>query len=267
MKKLLLTGFLICIAYAHASAQTIHQLNNRFDNTVFDKLHKKGSDGKYPSSYKTIATSLKGYVTKLSDDKDTLFIKLWNITSPEHKGSDAIINQDDNGATFAYKIKWQQGTYLDIPFSAKAFVATSIPFRYRLKKNSDLEADFLNVGVSYFNLAGKTRFYKHEQIDTRQRYVGWGPFVAFGQQKIDSTNTDGRVKSEKQVAVLSYGINGVASINNFSLILALGFDNAIGSNAKYWEENNFRGGIKPWIGFGFGLKLVDLEIKDTNDGK
>lgn len=64
--------------------------------------------------------------------------------------------------------------------------------------------------------------------------------------------------------MISYGINGIISWNGFSFILALGFDNTIGNNAKYWDENNFKSGLKPWIGFGFGFKLIDFTFKPTN---
>lgn len=264
----LLTLF-FCLAYITdrpLQAQNVYRLSNRFDNNRFRVLFKQNSDGTFDKRTKSILSSLKGFISKQSEDRDTLFIKFWDITSNGGKmpGDPRLINSADNGATFAYVIDWGNKGYFDIPFTASTVTATSIPFRYRLKANSDLEAEFLNVGFNYFRVRGRTRFFKQEQIDPRQNYWGWGPFIAFSQQKLDSANTGGHVTIEKQVARLSYGISLIRSINNFSFLVALGFDNIVGSNAKYWEGANFNGGVKPWIGFGFGFKLIDFSPKTTN---
>ena len=264
-------NFILCIFFQIlffvGNAQNIYRLNNRFDSSKFDNLYKQNSDGTLSTIQKKIHQSLKGYIIKQSEDRDTLFIRFWDIESKsdEFKSNAGIVNSiDDNGFTFAYKIKWENNKYFKVPFSAKIITATSIPFRYRLKNNADLEAEFLNVGVNLFFVNGVTKFFKQEQIEPRQNYWGWGPFVAFAQQKIDSSNTNGYVKIEKQVATISYGISGIRSCNGFSFILAIGFDNSIGKNAKYWEENNFKKGLKPWIGFGFGFKLTEASFKTTN---
>lgn len=271
MKKYLLYLFplLIQLFSTTANAQNIYRLNNKFKTSKFDKLYKQNKDGTFPATSKKIATSLKGFIVKPSEDRDTLFIKFWDINAKTDPSIHVTgtVNSDDNDATFAYEIDWKNNRHFTVPFSATTVTATSIPFRYRLKSNADLEADFLNVGVNLFFVRGVTRFFKQEQIDARQNYWGWGPFVAFSQQKIDSANTDGQVTAEKQIATISYGISGIRSWNGFSIIMAIGFDNAIGSNAKYWEDNNLRHGLKPWIGFGFGFKLTDFAFKTTNDSK
>lgn len=252
-------------------AQNVYQFHNKFYSCQFDKLYKQNKDESFSNHPKKIASSLKGYINKFSDDKDTLFIKFWYIIDTpyskkpdRYKGNADTINSKDNNTTFAYVINWDNKRYFKVPFSANVLVAASIPFRYRLKSNADLEADFLNVGVNAFRIWGKTKFFKQEQIEPRLNYLGAGLFIAFSQQKIDSSNTNGNIKAEKQVAVISYGISGIKSFNGFSIILAVGCDNAIGKNAKYWEENNFKSGLKPWIGFGFGFKLTDISFKSTN---
>lgn len=263
-------NYLLLLSFAllhviQLKAQNIYRLSNEFSTNEFPALYKKNANGTYSTIPKSIARSLKGYISELSEARDTMFIKFWDITpfTDPNQGNAALINSDDNGATFAYQIAWTNNRYKDVPFSATTITAASIPFRYRLEKGADLEADFLNVGLSLFFIRGKERFYRQEQLAPRQRYWGWGPFIAFGQQELDSASTGGFLKSTRKVARLSYGIDIIGSWSGFSLILALGFDNAIGSTASHWQYNNFSNGLKPWIGFGFGLKLTELSFKTT----
>jgi hypothetical protein len=44
------------------------------------------------------------------------------------------------------------------------------------------------------------------------------------------------------------GIAGIIGINNFTLGLAVGFDNLLDKNKKVWVYQG-----KPWLGLAFGL--------------
>jgi hypothetical protein len=247
-----------------ALSQSTFRYSNKFSNSKFSSL--LGGEKYDKTEY--IASSLKGYITKLSEDKDTMFIEFWSITDTT-KESDHYFNNPDtinacnNGETFAYIVPEDKNS-ISVPFSAWVASPVSIPLRYRLKSKSDLEADFLTAGFNWMRIWGKTKFYRQAQIDSRQNYWGGGFFAAISQQKVDSSNTRGVVEEEHNVAAISYGINVVKSWNTFNVTLAFGCDNAIGYYAQHWEENNFKYGFRPWIGFGVGFKLFELGLKDTN---
>ncbi|ANI90235.1 hypothetical protein A9P82_13610 [Arachidicoccus ginsenosidimutans] len=251
------------------NAQNIYQLHSNFSKCKFGVLHEV-INGKIDSTPRHIAHNLKGFVSKRLGD--TLLINFWDINKnyDSFKQNKDIINSCDNDSSFAYIIQksdWVNGISFTIPFSSWAFTPLNIPFRYRLEKNSDLEAQFLNTGVNFLKIWGKAKYFKKTQINPREHYWGTGVFLAFSQQALDSANTNGKVMTKDNIAAISYGINGIYSINHLGFTLALGFDNAIGANAKYWTENNGKHGLKPWIGFGVALGLTALSFNSSNSNK
>lgn len=247
-------------------SQNTYRLNNLFDAKTYSPVYVQNRSNKKFDVPVKFKNTLKGYIVNLSDNKDTMYIKFWYF---KHKAKTdttdpSVISKKNVDSTFAYPIKWNEENHHSVRFNAWAVNATTIPFRYRLKKNADLEANFLSAGVNISKIYGKTRFYKHDQISPRQYYGGVGFFLGFSQQKLDSANTRGNVKAEHMVAILNYGISYVYSWNNFNVSVAVGADNGFGGSAHYWEDNNFKYGFRPWIGFGFGFKLLGLEFSPTN---
>lgn len=115
-----------------------------------------------------------------------MFINFWDINDTpyskkpdRYKGNPDVINSSDNDTMFAYVIKWDKKHQFKVPFSGNVLLATSIPFRYRLESNADLDANFLNVGVNGFRIWGKSKFFKQKQIDPKLNYRGAGLFIAF----------------------------------------------------------------------------------------
>jgi hypothetical protein len=265
MKTALLSlTFLVISAYSNS--QMTLGVNNLFRPSKFTGLHQVNANGTHNPTVRTISNSknmLRGYATKVSDDRDSMYIEFWKITGLGHQNDPTIINIADSNKTFAYKIDWHNG-HFKLPFRARALTAVSIPFRVKMRNKADLEAEFLNIGITHVWLWGHTKFYKSKHVESRQFYYGVGPFLAFSQLKIDSTNTRGYMTTEKQVANFSYGVNGLISVNNFHFVLALGFDNTFGPNAKHYQDNISNRGASPWIGFGVGFKLVDLTVKSEN---
>ncbi|WP_165940196.1 MULTISPECIES: hypothetical protein [Dyadobacter] len=56
--------------------------------------------------------------------------------------------------------------------------------------------------------------------------------------------------SEYDGLVWGKGIAGIIGINNFTIGLAIGFDNLLDKNKQVWIYQG-----KPWLGLAFGLNL------------
>jgi hypothetical protein len=223
----------------------------------------------YPTSQvdstviKHIHFRLKGYIESRSND--SLNISFWHIdpATDQFINSTSYINSSDSGNSILYKmnIDFLYSRKFSVPFHANVILASTIPFRYRIGGSDGLDADFLNVGVSALHIWGKTKFFKQDHIKPRFIYWGMGGFVGFSQLKLDSTNTKPHL--DTNMGTISYGFNVVGSVQDISILVALGFENAIGTGAGSWTNNSFNGGTHPWIGFGFGFKLIDLGIGGT----
>ena len=62
--------------------------------------------------------------------------------------------------------------------------------------------------------------------------------------------TNNQITTEYDGLVSSKGLAGIIGINNFTIGLALGYDNLLDANKKKWIYQG-----KPWIGLAFGLNL------------
>lgn len=77
-----------------------------------------------------------------------------------------------------------------------------------------------------------------------------GGFVGIGNTVMNSDLSQGQMGYEYQAATFSKGVAGIVGINNFTLGIALGFDQLLDSNASLWIYNQ-----KPWVGLALGLNL------------
>ncbi|MDP1971621.1 hypothetical protein [Sediminibacterium sp.] len=77
-----------------------------------------------------------------------------------------------------------------------------------------------------------------------------GAFTGFGNTFMSPTNTNNILQQEYDGIVWSKGVAGILAVNNFTLGLAIGFDNLLDKNQSIWIYKN-----KPWLGLAFGLNL------------
>ena len=134
----------------------------------------------------------------------------------------------------------------------------TIPFIYRPSINDfpmQLNA-FLN-GAVYVGLRDDLYRvnYKMDYFKNYKRYIDHfgfsaGGFAGIGGTVINPHVTNGYTAYEYDGVIFSKGVAGIIGINNFTLGLAIGFDNLLDSNNKFWIYNN-----KSWIGLAFGLNL------------
>ncbi len=77
-----------------------------------------------------------------------------------------------------------------------------------------------------------------------------GVFGGFGNAAITPTTTAGLLSSEYDGVVFAKGVAGIIAVNNFTVGLAVGFDQLLDNNKRYWLYES-----KPWFGLTFGLNL------------
>jgi hypothetical protein len=86
--------------------------------------------------------------------------------------------------------------------------------------------------------------------NTQIRHIGFdaGVFAGIGITPINPTTTNSHILLEYDGMVFQKGIAGFITIEFMSVGIAVGFDNLLDENSKYWVYNQ-----KPWIGVVIGI--------------
>ena len=134
----------------------------------------------------------------------------------------------------------------------------SIPFKFRPPVQGfprQLNATF--NGAVYFGY--RADMYRLSYIQTPLRlfkrnitHYGYsiGLFTGLGTARIDEYVTNNGINIQYDGAVNLSGLNLIAGVGKISLGIAVGVDNLLDKNRKYWVNQG-----KPWIGLSFGLNL------------
>jgi len=134
----------------------------------------------------------------------------------------------------------------------------TIPFKYR-PKQKDLPNQFTtNLNGAVF-LGHRTDIYnlkyKKNPLSKLERKIthyglSFGLFSGIGGTAMNPSVTQEQISKEYEGVVWSKGIAGIIGINNFTIGLAIGFDDLLDSNKKHWIYQQ-----KAWYGLAFGLNL------------
>jgi len=202
---------------------------------VYDKAEKKYF------LRTTSLTKLNGVLSKFSEERDTLFIRLWPNDIPTDTGHPTNLSESDNYSKFIILV--DENSYptvrgykgFDLPFTSWQLFAVNIPLRFNLKDGT-VGSEFINANISFSRIWGRTRIFKSEFIKPRNLYGGAGIFAGFGGIK--------NSKDEDEVGI-NYGFNTIFSIYNINLIGTIGLETGL---SKYGVTNPFAG-----VGIGFDL--------------
>ncbi len=136
--------------------------------------------------------------------------------------------------------------FLTIPFKYR-FAAGNVPPQLNTNLNGAVFVGFRNDSykLSYISnpVGGADRMLNHYGFS-------FGLFNGFGNTAINFTTTSNVQLQEYDGLVWTKGIAQIIAINNFTVGLALGFDNLLNNDHKYWIYET-----KPWVGLAFGLNL------------
>lgn len=255
MKHILSTLITIVFSVTVANAQTPIKFHYRVKPDINKKgaLYEKSKDPAGNTVYKRreIKEKIKVGKVKINESHDTLTLVPWYNTNGATKlkvyddTSDVPLN--DNSEYFLV-IDWPKNKickYFILPLGYRhgQFAVTSLPFRISLK-TGELENNFLNANLTYLFMFGKTRFYKSKFLDPRNNYWGIGPYIGASTIKDGTTEYFG----------FNYGLNGIRSIKNIDLTLAIGAESSFKTKATDFN---------PYIALGIGIKLIDVYTPDN----
>lgn len=133
----------------------------------------------------------------------------------------------------------------------------TIPFKYRTAQkdfpqqlNANLNgAVFVGFRTDICKLKYKVNTLQQQRQITHYG-ISIGVFTGFGSAAINPSVTDRKIKEEYEGVVWLKGIAAIIGINNFTVGLAIGFDDLLDSNKRFWIYQK-----KPWLGLTFGLNL------------
>ena len=134
----------------------------------------------------------------------------------------------------------------------------TIPFKYRPAQKYFPRQFNTNLnGVIYLGYRNDIYQFRYKQIPLKnfQRHTwhygfSFGLFTGLGGTSMNPWVTNNQIVTEYDGVVWSKGVAGIIAINNFTIGLAIGFDDLLDNNKKYWIYQ-----AKPWVGFAFGLNL------------
>lgn len=260
MKQILLTFVIIIISITVAYAQKpigFHYILKAHTNkkgTLYEKL--KDSAGNTVYERRMVKKKIKVGKIKINETHDTLTLIPWynDKEKPTYFYTDTENDSTllNDKSTYIFCINWDGEenrscgyNIMKLRYYHGQFAVTSLPFRINLK-TGEFENSFLNANLTYLFMFGKTRFYKSKFLDPRSNYFGIGPYIGASTIK-DGTN---------EYFGFNYGLNGIKSVKNIDLTLAIGAESSFKTKAT-----NFN----PYVALGIGIKLIDVYTPDNKE--
>ena len=200
--------------------------------------------------YKSKLFDVKKNTVYIDNSEDTITIyPTHNKNIDTSKHSKQIFTQ--LAYTVDSKSKSFNRTSFDIDF-------LTIPFKYRLSRQGFPRQFNTNLnGAIYLGYRNDVYHLRYEKTPLKnyQRYIqhygiSFGFFTGLGGTTINPSVTNSQLNSEYDGVVWSKGIAGIFAINSFTIGLAIGSDDLLDNNKKFWLYQR-----KAWIGLAFGLNL------------
>ncbi len=120
-----------------------------------------------------------------------------------------------------------------------------------LQLNSDFNgAIFVGYSFDKYNLSYNRITNNLSRRVLNNYKFSYGGFIGLGSTFMSPTTTAHQTDEEYDGVVLQKGIAGVIEVNNFTLGIALGFDNLLSSDRKIWIYEN-----KPYFALSVGLDI------------
>jgi hypothetical protein len=204
------------------------------------------SDGFYKSS----AFETQSKKVFIDNTDDTVFV--YNVDKKSGLLDTVRINSFPQVSSLAsVKTAYFRQASLDIDF-------LTIPFKYRPTRhgfpnqfNTNLNgAVYLGHRNDIYQLSFRKTPLNKFNRQTSHYGISYGVFTGFGGTAMNPSVTNNQVLLEYDGFVWGKGIAGIIGINNFTIGLAVGFDNLLDKNKKLWIYQG-----QPWLGLAFGLNL------------
>ncbi len=202
--------------------------------------------------YKSKSFSTKTEKVYIDNEEDTVYVYKYD------KHLKTVDTSSLNRLVFAHKTSKsnEDSKYFRQPSFDVDFV--TMPFKYRPTQRGFPQQFNTNLnGAVYFGLRNDVYHLKYKETplkkylrQTTHYGFSFGVFTGIGGAAINPWVTNGVVGYEYDGVAWSKGIGAIIGINNFTLGLALGFDDLLDENKDFWIYQQ-----KPWLGLAFGLNL------------
>lgn len=202
------------------------------------------------------------YSQKIDGKKERVYLNIVDETIQIHRtklqDGKRIIDTLQNPKLIIKEMKYEGNQTISFGKPSFDIDFLTIPLKYRSPANnipSQLNAN-LN-GAVYFGYRYDKYVLNHisNPLGKSERNINhfgfsFGGFTGIGNTFMSPTNTNNILQQEYDGIVWSKGISGIFAVNNFTVGVALGFDNLLDKNKTSWLYQN-----KPWFGLAFGLNL------------
>lgn len=202
--------------------------------------------------YKSKSFSTKTEKVYIDNEEDTVYIYKYD------KQLKTVDTSSKSRLVFAQKTSRinDNSKYFRQPSFDVDFV--TMPFKYRPTQRGFPQQFNTNLnGAVYFGLRNDVYQLKYKETPLRKferqtTHYGFsfGLFTGIGGTAINPWVTNNVVGYEYDGVAWSKGISAIIGINNFTIGLALGFDDLLDENKSFWIYQQ-----KPWMGLAFGLNL------------
>ncbi|MBA2613647.1 MAG: hypothetical protein H0U95_16920 [Bacteroidetes bacterium] len=202
--------------------------------------------------YKSKSFSAKTEKVYIDNEVDTVYVYKYD------KQLKKVDTSASSRLAFADKISRinKNSKYFRQPSFDVDFV--TMPFKYRpTQRGFPQQFNTSLNGAVYFGFRNDVYQLKYRETplkkylrQTTHYGFSFGLFTGIGGAVINPWVTNGVVGYDYDGVAWSKGISAIIGINNFTLGLALGFDNLLDENKDFWIYQQ-----KPWLGLAFGLNL------------
>lgn len=214
---------------------------------------RKSPKTEFTDAFYTQKTDTKNQIVYLNIEDDVLQVhptKLQNGLRIIDTTGTSQLYQKEMNSEFKNVLSFTKQTldidFLTIPLKYRP-TQSGVPPQLTTNLNGAVYLGFRNdkYQVSYLENPLK-------KSDRNINHYGFsvGAFSGFGNTAMTPTTTNNYLTTEYDGIVWSKGVSGIIAINNFTLGLAVGFDNLVDKNRPFWIYEN-----KTWFGLAFGLNL------------
>lgn len=158
--------------------------------------------------------------------------------------------QKEMGADFTEKTAFNKYSldidFLTMPLKYRPQVA-NVPAQLNTNLNGAL---YMGIRTDSYKIKYIKNPLKKSVRDINHYGLSLGLFTGLGSTAVTPTTTSSAIAIEYDGVVWNKGLAGIIAVNNFTVGLAVGLDNLMDTNRKYWVYES-----KPWFGLAFGLNL------------
>ncbi len=202
------------------------------------------------------------YTQKINNEKQKVYVDIVDenihVYSTTFTGNKILVDTTHGFQYYSISSTGQKTKQLSLVKRSFDIDFLTIPLKFRFSQKPIPPQLNANINGAFFLGYRTDRYTLNYQMtpllnpERKITHFGYsvGLFTGLGNTFISPTTTNNILPQEYDAVVWSKGIAAIAGVNNFTVGLAVGFDNLLDRNRGVWIYES-----KPWIGLAFGLNL------------